>query len=223
MTSSNQASPTFYDRRDAGRRLAQLLLTQRDEHPIVLGLARGGVPVAAEVARILQAPLDVVVVRKLGVPGHEEYAFGAISEGGVATFNDQTTRLGLSRPAIDAVLRREEKELARRVLRYRHGDVALDLEGRNVIVVDDGWATGATARAAIETARRRSARRVIIAAPVGSTEAATELATRADEVVVLLTPPRFQAVGQWYEVFDQTGDEEVVRLLNEARETPFTS
>ncbi|HUY42679.1 MAG TPA: phosphoribosyltransferase [Acidimicrobiales bacterium] len=221
LTSSPVA---FHDRHDAGQKLGQRLIQFGEERPIVLGLARGGIPVAAEVARALDAPLDALIVRKLGVPGHPEFAFGAIGEENARTINDDVvTSLRLSKAAIDTVERREYEELLRRVTRYRNGRDALNLEGRNVIIVDDGLATGASARVGVEVARARGARRVLVAVPVGSTQAVEELLQVADDVIALFIPPRFQAVGQWYETFDQTSDAEVVRLLNAQRPTPTSA
>jgi putative phosphoribosyl transferase len=181
---------------------------------VVLGLPRGGVPVAAEVARVLGAPLDVLVVRKLGAPGQEELAIGAIGEGGVRVLNERLVRdLGLSHEVIDRIAGREEHELERRVAAYRGGHEALEVEGKTVIVVDDGVATGATMRAGLQTLRALGAARIIAAAPVGAADSVGLLEEDADDVVVLETPAWFSAVGQWYEDFGQTSDEEVRDLL----------
>jgi predicted phosphoribosyltransferase len=204
----------FHDRLDAGQQLAQRLEQVRDEHPLILGLARGGVPVAAEVARVLKAPLDVIVVRKLGVPFHREFAFGALGENGIQYLNTPLVdQLGLTSEEITAVASVEIDELMRRVALYRTNCPELDLTGRTVIIVDDGLATGATARVACDVARARGATRIILAVPVASPEALDQLATHADQVVSLLTPRSFSAVGEWYEVFDQTDNEEVIELL----------
>ena len=209
---------TFVDRVDAGRRLGEELLSFAPERPVVLGLARGGMPVAAEVARILDAPLDVLLVRKLGVPYQPELAFGALGEGGAKVLNQQLVRqLALTPSEMAVVEEREGVELARRLLLYRAGHDALSLEGRTAIIVDDGLATGATARVAIEVVRSRGARAVVVAVPVASTEARDLIARVADVVVCLKTPAEFRAVGQWYENFDQTPDDEVTRLLDEHR------
>jgi predicted phosphoribosyltransferase len=180
----------------------------------VLGLVRGGVPVAAAVAASLTAELDVLVVRKLGVPSMPELAFGAIGPGGVRVLNNEVAaRLDVA--AMTEVIHREEAERIRREQRYRAGRAALRLDGRTAIVVDDGLATGATARAAVAVARRLGAARVVLAAPVGSAEAVGLLARAADQVVCLMTPARFGAVSRFYENFRQVTDDEVVRLLAE--------
>jgi len=179
---------------------------------IVLGLVRGGVPVAAAVAASLTAELDVLVVRKLGVPSMPELAFGAIGPGGVRVLNNEVAaRLDVA--AMTEVIHREEAERIRREQRYRAGRAALRLDGRTAIVVDDGLATGATARAAVAVARRLGAARVVLATPVGSAEAVGLLARAADQVVCLVTPARFGAVSRFYENFRQVTDDEVVRLL----------
>jgi predicted phosphoribosyltransferase len=204
----------FQDRRDAGRQLAQRLEQLRDEHPVVLGLARGGVPVAAEVARELEAPLDVIVVRKLGVPLHRELAFGALGENGVQYLNSALVdQLGLTSEEIAEVVSTEIDELIHRVALYRANCPEIELARRTVIIVDDGLATGATARAACDVAHARGATRVILAVPVASPEAFNQVTTHADQVVSLLTPRNFSAVGEWYETFDQTDNEEVIELL----------
>jgi putative phosphoribosyl transferase len=204
----------FQDRRDAGRRLALQLRRFRGEHPIVVGLPRGGVPVAFEVAQALDAPLDVIVVRKLGVPFQPELGMGAVGEDGVRVLTEDVVRAArVSRADIEAVVSCERREVERRAERYRGGRPMIALAGRTVIVVDDGIATGGTARAALEVARAHGARRVVLAVPVAARESVTELAAVADEVVVLETPSPFFAVGQWYAQFSQTPDDEVVRLL----------
>ena len=208
----------FIDRVDAGRRLGAALTHIADEQPVVLGLPRGGVVVAAEVARALDAPLDVIVVRKLGVPGHEELAMGALAEGGAMVVNeDLVRRLGISKADLDAVRRREDAEMARRRSAFRGDRPAVDLTDRTVIVVDDGIATGSTARAALEDVRRRHASRIVLAVPVGAAESLASMNAAADEVVSLLRPMELWAVGQWYHDFSQTSDDEVVTLLSSAR------
>jgi putative phosphoribosyl transferase len=205
----------FRNRAEAGRLLGGALeaYAGRDD-VVVLGLPRGGVPVAAEVAQALGAPLDVLVVRKLGAPGQEELAIGAIGEGGVRVLNERLVRdLGLSPEAIDRIAAREEGELARRVTAYRGGHQALEVGGKTVIVVDDGVATGATMRAGLQTLRALGATCLIAAAPVGAADSVELLEDAADEVVVLETPSWFSAVGQWYEDFGQTNDDEVRALL----------
>ncbi len=207
---------TFVDRVDAGRQLSAALGSFAAQDPIVLGLARGGVPVAAEVARALGAPLDVLLVRKLGVPYQPELAFGAIGEGGTKVLSPQLIRhLTLSDQEMADVEKRERAELARRLTRYRAGREPLPLNGRTVIIVDDGLATGTTARAAVQVVRDRGARAIIVAAPVGSREARDAVAGVADVVICLSTPETFRAVGQWYEDFEQTSDDEVTRLLRQ--------
>lgn len=211
----------FADRAEAGRRLADRLLPYRDADAgpgvVVLGLPRGGVPVAYEVARALGAPLDVLVVRKLGVPSQPELAFGALGEGGVRVLNEQVVRrIGLSAEAMAAVERAELAELRRRLERYRGDRAGVALAGQVVIVVDDGFATGATARAAALVARAAGAARVVLAAPIGAPEACAALREVADEVVCLGAPAGFVAVGQGYRVFDQTSDEQVCALLEAA-------
>jgi putative phosphoribosyl transferase len=205
----------FRNREEAGRLLARALTDYAGrEDVVVFGLPRGGVPVAAEVARALGAPLDVLVVRKLGAPGQEELALGAIGEGGVRVLNEHLVRdLGLSGEAIDRIAGREERELERRVAVYRGGHEALEVEGKTVIVVDDGVATGATMRAGLQTLRALGASRIVAAAPVGAADSVALLEDDADDVVVLETPAWFSAVGQWYEDFGQTSDEEVRGLL----------
>ncbi|MEX2556157.1 MAG: phosphoribosyltransferase family protein [Actinomycetota bacterium] len=204
----------FRDRREAGRVLAARLDFLRTEDPVVVGLPRGGVPVAAEVARELGAPLDVLVVRKLGCPWQPELGMGAVGEGGIIVLNeDLVARFGLSRDDVETVARAERQELERRVRRYRGDRAATSLEGRTVIVVDDGIATGFTVRAAVAIARRRGARRVVLATPVAPSRTVEELARVADDVVTMEEPEEFLAIGQFYEDFTQTSDEEVAAYL----------
>jgi predicted phosphoribosyltransferase len=205
----------FRDRRQAGALLGEALSAFAGRKDVlVLGLPRGGVPVAAEVARALDVPLDVLVVRKLGAPGREELAIGAIAEGGVRVLNRAlVANLGLDQRQIDVLAGREERELERRVKLYRGGRGPLPVENRTIIVVDDGVATGATMRAGLQALRARGAARVIAAAPVGAADSVDALREDADEVVVLETPAWFQAVGQWYEDFGPTSDEEVRACL----------
>lgn len=207
----------FADRADAGRRLAERLGGYRGRDVVVLGLPRGGVPVAAEVARALGAPLDVLVVRKLGVPYHRELAFGAIGEGDVRVFNDSVLRsAGLSAAAIAEVEDAERAELQRRLVRYRSGRARVPVAGRIAIVVDDGFATGATARAAALVARAQGAEQVVLAAPIGAADTIAMLGEVADDVICLGAPAGFVAVGQGYRDFGQTSDEEVCALLESA-------
>lgn len=210
----------FRDRADAGRRLASRLdhYAGRDD-VIVLALPRGGVPVGAEVARALGAPLDVFLVRKLGVPGHEELAMGAIASGGVRVLNrDVLDQLRIPPARVDAVAAREGAELARREAAYRDGRPAPDVRGKTVILVDDGLATGASMKAGLAALRDLVPARVVAAVPVGAAETCAELAALADEVVCAATPDPFYAVGSWFVDFDQTSDEEVRELLVAARE-----
>nr|WSS61907.1 phosphoribosyltransferase family protein [Streptomyces sp. NBC_01177] len=207
----------FTDRTDAGRLLAEALRHLERRDPVVLGLPRGGVPVAYEVARALGAPLDVVVVRKLGVPYRPELGFGAIGEGGARVISDEIVRhAGVREKDLEAVERAEEAELLRRAQTYREGRPRLPLEGRTVVVVDDGVATGATARAACQVVRAQGASHVVLAVPVASPDVAARLREDVDEVVCLSTPHLFSAVGEWYRDFSQTSDEEVVSLLARA-------
>jgi predicted phosphoribosyltransferase len=208
----------FRDRSDAGRWLAAKLAkyAERDD-VIVLALPRGGVPVGAEVARALGAPLDVFLVRKLGVPGHEELAMGAIASGGVRVLNqDVLDQLKIAPKWVDAVAAEELEELTRREAAYRDGRPAPDVHGKTVILVDDGLATGASMKAAVAALRERGPARIVAAVPVGARETCQELADLADEVVCAETPDPFFAVGSWYVDFDQTTDAEVRQLLAEA-------
>lgn len=209
----------FANRRQAGRLLAAELAEYGGRNDVVvLGLPRGGVPVAAEVARELGAPLDVLVVRKLGAPGREELAIGAIGEGGVRVLNaGLVDSLGLGETDIDRLAARETKELERRVTAYRGVHEALDVTGKIVLVVDDGVATGATMRAGLQALRARGAAKIVAAAPVGAADSVASLQADADEVIVLETPEWFSAVGQWYEDFGQTSDDQVRDLLADNR------
>jgi predicted phosphoribosyltransferase len=209
----------FLDRTDAGRQLAHELApayAKRDDVR-VLALPRGGVPVAYEVADMLGAPLDVFVVRKLGVPGHEEYAMGAIASGGVRIVNEDVVReLGITDAELAAVCATEEQELLRREQRYRgeHTDSASDdLTGRTVIVVDDGLATGSTMRVALLSLRASDPARLVVAVPVAPPDTCAALRDYADEVICLETPDAFRSVGEWYRDFAQTSDDEVYELL----------
>jgi len=208
----------FQDRRDAGQYLAERLSGYaNDKNVIVLGLPRGGVPVAYEVARALQAPLDVFVVRKIGVPGHRELAMGAIASGGVRVLNqDVIDRLGISSMLVDRVAAEEEREVARREREYRDDVPFPSLNGRTVIVVDDGLATGSTMRAAVKALRHHDPARIVVAVPVGARETCRILGTEADEVVCRNVPDDFHAVSLWYDEFSQTTDQEVRHLLEGA-------
>jgi putative phosphoribosyl transferase len=209
----------YRDRGDAGRVLAGLLrdYAGRDD-VVVLGLPRGGVPVAAEVARALGAPLDVFMVRKLGVPGHEELAMGAIASGGVRVLNPQVIdALHIPGKTIEMAVQREQRELARRELAFRGDRPAPALRGRTAILVDDGLATGATMRAAVAALRALEPARIVVAVPVGAEEACEHFREVADEVVCALMPRPLDAVGLWYEDFGQTSDAEVQALLGAAQ------
>lgn len=205
----------FDDRRAAGRALAARLRPYAERSDVVvLALPRGGVPVAFEVAEALGAPLDVFLVRKLGTPGHRELAMGAIASGGVRVLNDDVVRwYGITPSDIDEIAREEQRELARREAAYREDREPAPVEGRVVILIDDGLATGSTMRAAVKAIRQRNPARIVVAVPVGARESCDELAAIADEVVCLRTPEPFSAVGAWYLDFAQTSDEEVRRLL----------
>jgi putative phosphoribosyl transferase len=209
----------FRDRADAGRLLAERLshYAGRDD-VLVLGLPRGGVPVAAEVARALGAPLDVFLVRKLGLPGQEELAMGAIASGGARVLNEELVEtLGIPEALIDAVAAREEEELRRRERLYRGERPPPEVEGKTVILVDDGLATGSSMRAAVAALRRLRPARIVVAVPTAPVSTCEELRPEVDELVCARTPQPFYAVGIWYENFNQTTDEEVRRLLADAR------
>lgn len=209
---------TFSNRAEAGQRLAERLEKFAGRADvIVLGLPRGGVPVAYEVARAIRVPLDVFIVRKLGVPGFEELAAGAIASGGVRVLNDEVVRaLPNANEIIEAVTAREAAELERRELSYRDGRPAPELRDRVIILVDDGLATGATMRAAIRALRQHGVAKIVVAVPVGPSETCREVGEEADEIVCAITPEFFHAVGQYYEDFSQTSDEEVRELLARA-------
>jgi putative phosphoribosyl transferase len=205
----------FADRRDAGRRLAALLSDLAGGDVVVLGLPRGGVPVAAEVAGALGAPLDVLVVGKIGVPGHEELALAAVADDGRVALNPGViASAGLTTDEVSELARRHAAELARRARDLRGGREPAPLEGRTVVVVDDGMATGATMRVALDVVRRRAPRRLVAAVPVAAPEAAATAGKVADRVECVLTPPDFRAVGPWYGNFTQVSDDEVRRLLD---------
>jgi putative phosphoribosyl transferase len=211
----------FADRVDAGRRLAAALEHLRDEDVVVLGLPRGGVPVAAEVANALGKPLDVIVVRKLGTPGHEELGMGAIGEGGVRVLNDDiVATVGASADQVAAVEAAERAELDRRARRFRSDRPRLDLAGKTAVIVDDGIATGSTAIAALQVARALGAARTVLATPVAPHGIERRFAAHADDFVALDTPRWFSAVGQFYDDFDQTTDAEVVAALTGADGSP---
>jgi predicted phosphoribosyltransferase len=209
----------FGDRREAGRLLAARLGTYAGRPDVVvLALPRGGVPVAYEVARALHAPLDVFLVRKLGVPGHEELALGAIASGGTRVLNEDVVReVGIRPESIDRIAGLEQQELERRERAYRSGRPALPLQNQVVLLVDDGLATGASMRAAARAVRARQPARVVVAVPTAAAETCADLQADADEVVAVMTPSPFRAVGLWYDDFSQTTDAEVKELLELAR------
>lgn len=212
----------FRDRLHAGAMLAPLLAAYAERPDVVvLGLARGGVVVASAVAAALDVPLDVFLVRKLGVPGHEELAMGAIASGGVRILNSDIVRsLGITDEAIEAVARREQQELERRESLYRGQRPSVDLRGKTVVLVDDGLATGASMRAAVTAVNARQPSRVVVAVPTASPEARAVIERMVDEIVCATTPDPFWGVGAWYDDFSQTGDDEVRRLLSEASASP---
>lgn len=208
----------FQDRADAGRQLAAALHHYSgDPRLIILGLPRGGVPVAFEVATALRAPLDLFLVRKLGVPGHEELAMGAVATGGVRVLNDEVVN-GLRIPGhvIDKVAAEESRELDRRERAYRDARSAPEIAGRTVILVDDGLATGSTMRAAIMALRKQGPEKIVVGVPVASPDVCNQFRTEADDMVCILTPEPFYAVGYWYQDFSQTTDDEVRDLIRRA-------
>jgi putative phosphoribosyl transferase len=209
-------SMRFRDRTEAGRQLATRLSTYANRSDVlVIGLPRGGVPVAAEVSKALHAPLDVFLVRKLGVPGHKELAMGAIASGGVQVLNDDVLDwLGIPDKTIDEVAARERRELQRRERAYRGDRPPPDFRDLTIILVDDGLATGSTMRAAIAAIRQQSPQRIVVAVPVGASVVCDAIRSEADEVVCLMTQDPLHAIGIWYENFMQTTDEEVCKLLN---------
>ena len=208
----------FKDRTDAGRKLAAQLTRYANRGDVlVLALPRGGVPVAYEVARELNAPLDVFLVRKLGIPGHEELGMGAIASGGVRVINEELVNyLRIPEEVIDAVAAREGRELARRELAYRDDRPPPNAKNRIAILVDDGLATGFSMRAAAASLRLQKPQRIVVAVPVSSRETCDEFRREVDEIVCAFTPQHFQGVGLWYEDFSQTSDEEVRELLKRA-------
>lgn len=209
------AGRLFRDRREAGDVLAQKLASYRDRNDLlVLGLARGGVPVAAQVATALHAPLDVFLVRKLGVPQWQELAMGALASGGGVVINDSLVRsLGITDEQVQSAIERENEELHRRESAYRGGRPPADVAGKTVILVDDGIATGASMLAAVRAVRANAPRQVVVAVPVGPSSTCRELATEADDVICAAMPPGFEAVGQAFDDFHQVTDDEVRELL----------
>lgn len=214
----------FVDRTEAGRLLADRIADYRGwPGALVLALPRGGVPVGFEVARILPAPLDVLVVRKLGAPGQPELAMGAVASAGVRVLNEEIIEsLRIDPAALEAIAAEEEAEVRRRERAYRGGECPpLDVHGRLVFLVDDGLATGATMRAAVAAVRAMNAGRVVVAVPVAPADAVARLSREADEVVCLSTPPSFHSIGQWYQDFPQVSDHEVRHLLARAPKDTF--
>ncbi len=211
----------FKNRSDAGKRLAAKLQAYANRpNAVVLGLPRGGIPVAFEVAAKLGLPLDVLVVRKLGVPGHEEFAMGAIASGGIRVLNEEIIQsLNIPRETIESVTKNQGEELKRREQVYRSDRPRLDVRGLTVILVDDGLATGATMRAAVHALRKQKPASIIVAVPAAAPEACEELGDEADDIICAITPDPFFSVGSWYEDFSQTTDEKVSQLLKAAHES----
>jgi len=210
--------PPFENRRDAGRRLAGKLVRYKDERPVVFALPRGGVPVGYEISRSLGAPLDVFVSRKLGAPDQPEFGIGAVAAGGVRVLNeDAIRRLGIPDDYVERITAQEIAEVGRRLRYFRGKRPEPEVGGRTAILVDDGLATGVTARAAVEALRLRGPRRLVLAAPVCAAQTVNLFLPRVDELVCLESPPDLGAIGFWYRNFEQTSDEEVVELLERAR------
>jgi putative phosphoribosyl transferase len=218
MRSHFTNAPVFADRADAGARLARVLADRPWSNPVVLGLARGGVPIARAVAEALDAPLEVAVARKIGAPGHPEFGVGAVTADGPPRYDERTlAALGLTPDDLRETCERERAEARRRLQRYRQGRDPVPLAGRDVLLVDDGLATGVTARAALGELRAAGPARLVFAAPVCARDSQATLCdeTDADDVVCLSAPPEFGAVGLWYRDFGQTSDEEVLEALAE--------
>lgn len=213
----------FHDRQDAGLKLANKLEDySKKPEVLVLALPRGGVPVAYEISKALSAPLDVLIVRKLGVPGHEELAFGAIASGNTLIFNEEIINsLHLSDDKIKQVIEKETNELKRRELLYRKGKPAISVKDKTIILVDDGIATGATMLAAVNSIAKQKAKNIIIATPVAALSTAEDFINKVDEFICLLQPFDFYAVGLWYDNFNQTSDEEVADLLMKANKNEY--
>lgn len=211
----------FADRQDAGWRLAERLLPLAAEDPVIVALPRGGVPVAREIALALDAPLDILAVRKLGAPHNPEYGIGAVAEDGTRAIDSEAISvLGIENRILESIVARETAELRRRVGLYRDGRAPIELADRTVIVVDDGVATGVTDAAALLALRRRNPRRLVLAVPVCAPESAQRLREYADEIVCLQAPPFFRGVGERYRDFSQVSDEEVMAVLEELGDAP---
>jgi putative phosphoribosyl transferase len=209
--------PPFEDRRDAGRRLAGKLFRFKDERTVIFALPRGGVPVGYEISRGLEAPLDVIISRKLGAPGQPEFGIGAVAAGGVRVLNqDVVRRLGIPDDYVQEITAQELAEVGRRLRYFRGERPETEVEGRTAILVDDGLATGVTARAAVQALRLRKPRHLVLAAPVCAAQTASLFKTTVDELVCLESPSDLGAIGFWYRNFEQTSDEEVVELLERA-------
>lgn len=210
----------FLDRKDAGGKLADRLRRYAGRRDLlILALPRGGVPVAYEVARKLNAPLDIFLVRKLGLPGHEELAMGAIAPGGVRIINDEVVNsLEIPWEVIDNVARQEEVELNRRMAVYRGSRSPIDARGKTVILIDDGLATGSSMRAAVTAVKKLGPRKIVVAVPTAAKETCRDFQGEVDELICLVTPEPFYGVGYWYQDFSQTTDDEVKELLNQAAE-----
>ena len=209
----------FEDRRDAGRQLAANLMPYREQYPIVLALPRGGVVIGFEIAEALQAPLDILVARKLGAPGQPELGIGAIAPGGVIVLDELAVRyLGISQQELDRTIAAETQEMERRLHLYRGDRAALDVADKTAILVDDGLATGVTARAAIHSLRQLRPRRIVLAVPVCAPQTAEAIGPEVEDLICPLQPAQFRAVGLWYRNFEQVSDEEVVALLQRANQ-----
>ena len=208
----------FVDRGDAGRQLAERLSAYAGESPIIFALPRGGVPVGAEIARSLGAPLEIIVSRKLGAPDQPEFGIGAVAPGGVRVLNERAVKiLGIEEDYLKRVTERESAEVERRLRLFRGDRPYPDLDGRTAILVDDGLATGVTARAALHTLRLMRPEKLILAVPVCAPQTATPIRSEVDDLICVITPTNLEAIGLWYENFEQVPDEEVIRLLEEAR------
>lgn len=213
-------TPVFLNRREAGRKLAESLELYRKQNPIILAMPRGGVVVAFEIAQALQAPLDVVVVRKLGAPGQPEYAIGAIAPGDIVVFNpDMQSYFSESDPKLQEIIESEKREMQRRITLYCYDGKQMDISNKVVIIVDDGIATGQSALAAIRSVRKQNPSKIIFASPVGAADSVAMLTREVDTMICLIASEHFYAVGQWYSNFDQTEDNEVIALLKQNRES----